>query len=158
MFALIAPLLHPGMIRPADEQHQKPDKNRWQIRQDVQALQATAADGSNYLALFNLIEQACNYYLAHDAFPQTYEQMQEIPVLKTAQLTYAADDGREQGQAYQLRYDLDAGTGCCGCAHRRRTTPGIGIGGMPLVPRCSSCRRWSCCACGLENAWRRPCG
>jgi hypothetical protein len=36
--------------------------------------------------------------------------MQEIPVLKAAQLTYAADDGREQGQAYQLRYDLDAGT------------------------------------------------
>ncbi len=110
LFALIAPIVHPGMIRPADEHHQKPDKNRWQIRQDLQALHAATADGSNYVALLNLIEQACNYYLAHDAFPTTYEQMQEIPVLKTAQLTYAADDGREQGQAYQLRYDLDHGT------------------------------------------------
>lgn len=109
-FALMAPIFHPGMILPANEQHKQADKNRWQIRQDLAALQSATEDGSNYLALLNLIEQACNYYLEHDAFPKTYEQMQEIPVLKAAQLTYAADDGREHGQAYQLRYDLDQGT------------------------------------------------
>lgn len=107
LFDMIAPLLHQGMIRPADEKQPRPGKNRWQIRQDLQALKSATDDGGNYVALMSLVEQACNYYLKQEQFPQRYEEMQPIPIMEAAQIPYAADDGMEQGQAYQLRLDLD---------------------------------------------------
>ena len=66
--------------------------------------------------LQSLIEQACNYYLTHGCFPDTYEDMQPIPVLKVGILPYAGDDGGEHGQAYRLRLDLEGR--CCYFAFR----------------------------------------
>ena len=43
-------------------------------------------------------------------FPDSYEEMQPIPVLKTGILSYAGDDGPEMGQTYHMRYDLDQKT------------------------------------------------
>ena len=95
------------MIRPGDAQHPQPGKQRGQIRQGLQALKSATDDGGNYVALLSLVEQACNYYLKQGQFPQTYEQMQPVPLLTTAQIPYAGDDGMEQGQAYQMRLNLD---------------------------------------------------
>ncbi len=57
--------------------------------------------------LQNLIEQACNFYLANGCFPESYEEMQTIPVLKTGILPYAGDDGRAMGQSYRMQIDLE---------------------------------------------------
>jgi hypothetical protein len=53
------------------------------------------------VALTNLIEQACNFYLETGAFPATYEEVQAIPVQKVGQLTFAGDDGMDAGQTYR---------------------------------------------------------
>jgi putative transposase len=66
--------------------------------------------------LQSLIEQACNYYLSNGCFPDTYEDMQAIPVQKRGILPYAGDDGGERGQAYRLRIDLEGR--CCYFAFR----------------------------------------
>jgi putative transposase len=62
----------------------------------------------------NVVEQACNDYLEHGAFPTTfpttYEQMQRLPVLTVGLLTYAGDEGGAKGQAYRLSRDLAAQT------------------------------------------------
>src|SRR5256885_16715267 len=57
--------------------------------------------------LQNLIEQACNFYLANGCFPESYEEMQTIPVLKTGVLPYAGDDGPAMGQSYRMQIDLE---------------------------------------------------
>jgi hypothetical protein len=61
------------------------------------------------VALQNVVEQCCNYFLLHDRFPATYEELQPLPLLRTGLLSYAGDDGGEQGQAYRLTHDLQAG-------------------------------------------------
>ena len=45
-----------------------------------------------FVALQNVVEQACNYYFVNDRFPATYEELQPIPVLEVGLLTYAGDD------------------------------------------------------------------
>ncbi len=107
LFDVIAPVLHQGMIHPADDKQPKPGKNRWQIRQDLQALTSVTDNGGDYVAFMSLVEQACNYYLKHGQFPQSYEEIQPIPIMEAAQIPYAADDGMAQGQAFQLRLDQD---------------------------------------------------
>src|ERR1051326_6866255 len=64
----------------------------------------------------SLIEQACNFYLKHGCFPDSYEEMQTNPLLKVGVLPYAGDDGAKVGQAYRLRLDLDGR--CCYVALR----------------------------------------
>jgi putative transposase len=56
-----------------------------------------------------VIAQCCNYFLRHDRFPATYEELQPLPLLRTGLLSYAGDDGGEQGQAYRLALNLEAG-------------------------------------------------
>src|SRR5262249_28290934 len=51
----------------------------------------------------------CNFFFQQDRWPASYEELQPIPLLTVGLLTYAGDDGREQGQAYRLSLDLDAG-------------------------------------------------
>lgn len=66
-------------------------------------------DDTSFVALQNVIEQACNFFFQQDRFPSSYEEMQQVPLLNVGMLTYAGDDGREKGQASRLALDLDAG-------------------------------------------------
>src|SRR5258708_27073053 len=114
-FALILPLLEQGMILPKIEK--KPArKNRKAIKAALACLREEYSDGGSTVELQSLIEQACNFYLTHGCFPDTYEAMQAIPVLKVGILPYAGDDGGEKGQAYRLRIDLEGQ--CCYFAFR----------------------------------------
>ena len=61
------------------------------------------------MALQNVIEQCCNFFLQHERFPASYEELQPLPLLRSGLLSYAGDDGGEQGQAYRLALDLEAG-------------------------------------------------
>ena len=105
-FALVLPLLQQGMIQPKTET-KRAGKNRKAIKQAVADLRETNSDGGNAVELQSLIEQACNFYLANGCFPDTYEEMQPLPVLKAGILPYAGDDGPAMGQTYRMSYDLD---------------------------------------------------
>jgi hypothetical protein len=99
------------MLEPKTEQ-KGPGKNRTAIKQALAPLREEHADGGSAVELQSLIEQACNFYLKQGCFPETYEEMQQLPVLKVGILPYAGDDGGELGQAYRLRVDLE-GRDCC---------------------------------------------
>src|SRR5262249_33582579 len=105
-FALILPLLSAGMIQPKTDT-KRAGKNRKAIKQAVADLQEASSDGGHAVELQSLVEQACNFYLQNGYFPDTYEEMQPIPVLKAGILPYAGDDGPEMGQTYRMSYDLD---------------------------------------------------
>lgn len=108
-FALVASILSDGFLRPKTDKRPA-GKNRSAIKEAVTALQQSLdEEETSFVTLHNVVEQACNHFLAHDRFPTTYEEMQPIPLLKVGLLTYAGDDGREKGQAYRLALDLDAG-------------------------------------------------
>jgi hypothetical protein len=105
VFQLIQPILGAGIIKSKDK---KPRKDRKAIAEAVQSLKATAAEsGAQAVYMQNLVEQACNYFLEHEQFPETYEEMQTIPLLKRGLLTYAADEGGENGRMY--RYKVENG-------------------------------------------------
>jgi putative transposase len=116
-FALVAPLLSDGFIRPKADGHpgRPAGKNRVAIKAAVTSLQQSldedepSENDTSFVGLQNVTEQACNYYFQHDRFPSSYEEMQPVPLLSVGLLTYAGDDGREQGQAYRLALDLAAG-------------------------------------------------
>ncbi len=108
-FALILPLLEQGMIQPKTEA-KRAGKNRAQIKQALTTLRDAQTDGGNAVELQSLIEQACNFYLANGCFPDTYEEMQPVPVLKAGIVPYAGDDGPQMGQTYRLSLDLDQQT------------------------------------------------
>ena len=38
------------------------------------------------MALQNVIEQCCNYFLRHERFPATYEELQPLPLLTSGLL------------------------------------------------------------------------
>jgi putative transposase len=105
-FAAILPLLEQGMIQPKTDT-KRAGKNRKAIKQAIADLREANSDGGNAVELQSLIEQACNYYLQNGCFPNTYEEMQPIPVLKAGILPYAGDDGPLMGQTYRMSYDLD---------------------------------------------------
>ena len=108
-FALIVPVLEQGMIQPKTET-KRAGKNRKAIKQAIADLRETNSDGGNAVELQSLIEQACNFYLQNGCFPNTYEEMQPVPVLKAGILPYAGDDGAVMGQTYRMRVDLDQKT------------------------------------------------
>jgi len=108
-FELVAPILSDGFIRPKTEKRPA-GKNRPAIKEAIAALQKSLEeDETSFVALQNVVEQACNFFFQHDRFPSSYEELQPVPLLKVGLLTYAGDDGREKGQAYRLALDLDAG-------------------------------------------------
>src|SRR5215469_17585724 len=110
VFALIQPILTAGFIRPP-EGKRPAGKHRKQINEGIRALQKTLEDDETaFVTMQNVVEQACNHFLLHGAFPACYEEMQAIPLLKVGILTYAGDDGGEKGQSYRLAFDLQAGT------------------------------------------------
>jgi len=105
-FEIIRPILTAELIRPADG-GSPAGKNRPVLMEQVRALRAQAGDDAEKLmTLVNVTEQACNFYLTHERFPNTYEEMQPLPLLKAGLLTYAGDDGPAKGQAYRLRLDI----------------------------------------------------
>jgi predicted RNA-binding Zn-ribbon protein involved in translation (DUF1610 family) len=117
-FTLIQPMLTDGfLVHKSDHTtDRKPaGKNRRAIKEALSALkqvQAEAQSGeeggdTTLVALQNVVEQACNFYCAHDRFPDSYDELQAIPVLAVGLLTYAGDDGPEKGQAYRLRLALE---------------------------------------------------
>jgi putative transposase len=114
-FALLLPLLEQGMIQPKTA-HKPAGKNRPAIKAALACLREENSDGGSAVQLQGLIEQACNYYLQQGCFPDSYEDMQPIPVQKCGILPYAADDGGEQGQAHRFRLDLEGR--CCYFAFR----------------------------------------
>jgi putative transposase len=110
VFQTIQPLLSDGFMRPKDEKRPA-GKNRKSIKEAIRALQKTLEDDdTSFVTMQNVIEQCCNYFLAHDAFPTTYEDLQPLPRLKVGLLTYAGDDGGAKGQAYRCSVDREGGT------------------------------------------------
>ncbi|WP_165423890.1 zinc ribbon domain-containing protein [Ktedonosporobacter rubrisoli] len=108
-FAVVAPILSDGFIRPQTDKRPA-GKNRQAIKEAITTLQKSLEeDDTRFVTLQNVVEQCCNYFFQHDQFPQSYEELQPIPVLSVGMLSYAGDDGREKGQAYRLALDLDAG-------------------------------------------------
>ena len=108
-FALVAPILSDGFIRPKTEKRPA-GKNRPAIKEAIAALQKSLdEDETSFVALQNVIEQSCNFLFQQDRFPIAYEELQGVPLLKVGMLTYAGDDGGVKGQAYRLALDLDAG-------------------------------------------------
>jgi len=105
-FALILPILEQGMIRSKTE-HKRAGKDRKTIKQALADLREANSDGGNAVELQSLIEQACNFYLTNGSFPNCYEQMQAVPILKAGILPYAGDDGPSMGQSYRMSLDLE---------------------------------------------------
>src|SRR5216684_5682669 len=110
LFQLIQPILSDGFIRPKTEKRPA-GKNRKSIKEAIETLQKTLEDDDTaFVTMQNVVEQCCNYFLDQGAFPETYENMQAIPLLKVGLLTYAGDDGGARGQSYRLSFDVQAAT------------------------------------------------
>jgi putative transposase len=113
IFHTILPLLSEGLIRPAEDQRPARKDHR-QIKEQVRALRAQMQDAGEeadaFMAMTNVIEQACNRYLQTEAFPTTYEELQPAPILTKGQLTFAGDDGMKVGQTYRARIEVSS---CC---------------------------------------------
>jgi putative transposase len=116
-FERVAPILSAGFIRPKTERRPA-GKESTVIAAAVASLRRDldrdpdrdpAADEASFVALENVIEHCCNFFLQHERFPATYEELQLIPLLRTGLLSYAGDDGGELGQAYRLALNLEAG-------------------------------------------------
>ena len=105
VFQTILPLLSEGLIRPAEGK--RPAKKDYRvIKEQVQALRAELEDADAFMAMTNVVEQACNRYLQTETFPTTYEDLQPIPVQEVGQLTFAGDDGMNAGQTYRARISM----------------------------------------------------
>ena len=124
IFQTILPLLSAGLIRPADGKRQA-RKDYRVIKEQVRAVRAEQQEAGEeadaFMAMTNLIEQACNYYLETGAFPTTYEEVQAIPVQQVGQLPFAGDDGMHAGQTYRVRLSVAASCDLQTRAEARRT-------------------------------------
>jgi len=109
VFQTILPLLSEGLIREAAET--RPARKDYRaIKEQVRALRErlhdAGEDADTFMAMTNLVEQACNVYLQTEAFPTTYEDLQSAPVLSVGHLTFAGDDGMKAGQTYRAEIEL----------------------------------------------------
>ena len=113
VFQTILPQLGEGLIRPA-EGKRPVRKDHVQIKEQVRALRAQMQDAGEdadaFMAMTNVLEQACNRYLQTDTFPTTYEVLQSAPILSVGHLTFAGDDGMKSGQTYRARIEMSY---CC---------------------------------------------
>ena len=102
VFFTVLPLLTDGLIRPADGK--RPARTDYRaINEHVRALRDDLDDPDTFMALTNVLEQACNHYLHTGTYPATYEQVQSVPMQQVGQLTFAGDDGMTLGQTYRMR-------------------------------------------------------
>jgi putative transposase len=105
VFLSILPLLSDGLIRPTEGK--RPAKKDYRaIKEQVRQLREESEDADTFMAMTNVVEQACNQFLETGIFPTTYEELQHVPVLSVGQLTFAADDGMEQGQTYRAKVEV----------------------------------------------------
>jgi putative transposase len=109
VFQTILPLLSEGLIRPAEDKCPA-RKDHARITEQVRALRTqmhdAGEDAETFMAMTNVIEQACNRYLQTGAFPTTYEELQPTPVFSAGYLTFAGDDGMKAGQAYRAHIEM----------------------------------------------------
>jgi putative transposase len=109
VFQTVLPLLSEGLIRPAEEKRPA-RKDQRQIKEQVRALHAQMQDAGEdaeaFMAMTNVLEQACNRYLQTEEFPTTYEELQPAPMLSVGHLTFAGDDGMKAGQTYRARVEM----------------------------------------------------
>jgi putative transposase len=105
VFQAILPLLCEGLIR-AETGTRPATKDYRAIKEQVRALRADREEAEAFMALTNVVEQACNCYLQTGVFPTTYEEMQPVPVQEVAQLTFAGDDGMNAGLTYRARLSV----------------------------------------------------
>jgi transposase len=109
VFQTILPLLSEGLIRPAEEKRPA-RKDQRQIKEQVRALRAqmhdAGEDADAFMAMTNVLEQACNRYLQTDTFPTIYEELQCAPILSVGHLTFAGDDGMKAGQTYRAHVEM----------------------------------------------------
>jgi len=109
VFQTVLPLLSEGLIRPA-EGKRPARKDQRQIKEQVRALRAQMQDAGEdaeaFMAMTNVLEQACNRYLQTESFPTTYEDLQPAPLLSVGHLTFAGDDGMKAGQTYRARVEM----------------------------------------------------
>ncbi len=119
VFQTILPLLGEGLIRPA-EGNRPARKDHRQITEQVRALRTqmhdAGEDADAFMAMTNVLEQACNRYLQSGEFSATYEELQPPPVLSVGHLTFAGDDGMKAGQTYRARIELSQ---FCECSTRQ---------------------------------------
>jgi putative transposase len=104
VFQTILPLLTDELIKPA-EGKRNAHKDYRLIKEKVSALREALDDPDSSMAMTNVIEQACNHFLKNEAWPQTYADLQPVPVVSVGQLTFAGDDGLEKGQTYRAKID-----------------------------------------------------
>ena len=81
IFLTILPRLSDALIKPA-EGTRKAHKDYQAIKEQVSALREALVDPDAYMAMTNVIEQACNHFLQTESWPQTYEELQPVPVRK----------------------------------------------------------------------------
>lgn len=109
VFQTIVPLLSEGLIRPAEEKHPARKDHR-QIEEQVRTLRSqmheAGEDADAFMAMTNVLEQACNRYLQTSEFPTLYEELQSAPILSVGHLTFAGDDGMKAGQTYRAHVEM----------------------------------------------------
>jgi putative transposase len=119
VFHTVLPLLSEGLIREA-QGGQPAKKDHREIKEQVRTLRAhmqdAGEDADAFMAMTNVLEQACNRYLQTDEFPTTYEELQSAPILSVGQLTFAGDDGMRAGQTYRARIEMSS---CCAIQTRQ---------------------------------------
>jgi hypothetical protein len=104
VFQTMLPLLTDPLIKPA-EGSRRAHKDSRVIKEQVGALREALDDPDTLMAMTNVVEQACNYFLETEEWPETYEELQPVPVLKAGMLSFAGDDGMVKGQTYRARID-----------------------------------------------------
>lgn len=104
VFQTILPLLIDTLIKPAEGSRRAPKDYRV-IKEQVSALREALDAPDAFMAMTNVVEQACNYFLETEEWPATYEELQPVPVLKAGMLSFAGDDGMVKGQTYRARID-----------------------------------------------------
>jgi len=119
VFETILPLLTAELIKPA-EGKRKAQKDYRLIKEKVTTLREAMEDADSSMAMTNVLEQACNYFLETESWPASYEDLQPVPVLSVGQLTFAGDDGMEKGQTYRAKIDFRQM--CDLASHQERTT------------------------------------
>src|SRR5258707_15134105 len=70
VFLSVLPLLSEGLIRPAQEQRPA-TKDYQQIKEQVRQLREASAEADTFMAMTNVVEQACNQFLQTGLFPST---------------------------------------------------------------------------------------
>jgi hypothetical protein len=81
VFLTILPLLTNALIKPS-EGKRKVHKDYQAIKEKVSALREARASPDSFMAMTNVLEQACNHFLETESWPTTYEEMQPVPVRK----------------------------------------------------------------------------